>query len=195
MPATINCKVLQALCEYTCIYVQMMQKSIELLTRDGDSSQRLGLESRLESLFLGLATCLRLACNELRLDLKDLRLDLGLESETWCLATCTSAHFIHRSKTNHSVNSLISNSEQFTARHAHCKIIRILQCDGQRDGQTDGQNYDSQDRASIAASRGKNVIHRLSRLKLPTLTYRRLWGDMIEVFLPRDAMLARSWES
>jgi len=25
-----------------------------------------------------------------------------------------------------------------------------------RDGQTDGQNYDSQDRASIAASRGKN---------------------------------------
>ena len=24
------------------------------------------------------------------------------------------------------------------------------------DGQTDGQNYDSQDRASIAASRGKN---------------------------------------
>jgi len=25
------------------------------------------------------------------------------------------------------------------------------------DGQTDGQNYDSQDRASIAASRGKNA--------------------------------------
>jgi len=25
------------------------------------------------------------------------------------------------------------------------------------DGQTDGQNYDSQDRASIAASRGKNL--------------------------------------
>jgi len=32
-------------------------------------------------------------------------------------------------------------------------------CDRQRDGQTDGQNYDSQDRTSIA-SRGKN--HRLS---------------------------------
>ena len=29
-------------------------------------------------------------------------------------------------------------------------------CDGQTDGRTDGQNYDSQDRASIAASRGKN---------------------------------------
>jgi len=28
--------------------------------------------------------------------------------------------------------------------------------DRQTDGQTDGQNYDSQDRASIAASRGKN---------------------------------------
>jgi len=29
-------------------------------------------------------------------------------------------------------------------------------CDGQTDGRTDRQNYDSQDRASIAASRGKN---------------------------------------
>jgi len=28
-------------------------------------------------------------------------------------------------------------------------------CDRQTDGQTDGQNYDSQDRASIAASRGE----------------------------------------
>ena len=28
--------------------------------------------------------------------------------------------------------------------------------DGQTDGRIDGQNYDSQDRASIAASRGKN---------------------------------------
>ena len=28
--------------------------------------------------------------------------------------------------------------------------------DGQTDGQTDTQNYDSQDRASIAVSRGKN---------------------------------------
>jgi len=27
--------------------------------------------------------------------------------------------------------------------------------DGQTDGQTDGENHDSQDRASIAASRGK----------------------------------------
>jgi len=29
-------------------------------------------------------------------------------------------------------------------------------CDRQTAGRTDGQNYDSQDRASIAASRGKN---------------------------------------
>jgi len=28
--------------------------------------------------------------------------------------------------------------------------------DGQTDGRTEGQNYDSQDRASTAASRGKN---------------------------------------
>jgi len=27
-----------------------------------------------------------------------------------------------------------------------------------------------------------SYIHRLSRLKLPTLKYSRLWGDMIEVF-------------
>ena len=30
------------------------------------------------------------------------------------------------------------------------------ECDRRTDGRTDGQNYDSQDRASIAASRGKN---------------------------------------
>jgi len=30
------------------------------------------------------------------------------------------------------------------------------QTDRQTDGRMDGQNYDSQDRASIAASRGKN---------------------------------------
>ena len=29
-------------------------------------------------------------------------------------------------------------------------------CDRRTNGQRDGQNYDSQDRASIAASRGKN---------------------------------------
>jgi len=31
-------------------------------------------------------------------------------------------------------------------------------CDGRTDTLTDGQNYDTQDRASIAASRGKNRI-------------------------------------
>jgi len=30
--------------------------------------------------------------------------------------------------------------------------------DGQTDGRTDGQNYDFQDRASIAVSRGKNAF-------------------------------------
>jgi len=30
--------------------------------------------------------------------------------------------------------------------------------DGRTDRRTDGQNYDSQDRASIAASRGKNRL-------------------------------------
>jgi len=33
---------------------------------------------------------------------------------------------------------------------------RVYLTDGQTDGRTDGQNYDSQDRVSIAASRGKN---------------------------------------
>jgi len=32
-------------------------------------------------------------------------------------------------------------------------------CDRQTDGRTDGQNYDSQDRASIAASRGNKNYH------------------------------------
>jgi len=31
-------------------------------------------------------------------------------------------------------------------------------CDRQTDRRTDRQNYDSQDRASIAASRGKNLL-------------------------------------
>jgi len=33
-------------------------------------------------------------------------------------------------------------------------------CVGQIDSRTDGQNYDPQDRASIAASRGKNYMSR-----------------------------------
>jgi len=37
-------------------------------------------------------------------------------------------------------------------------------CDRQRDGRTDRQNYDSQDRASIAASRGKNLDWHCSSL-------------------------------
>jgi len=37
--------------------------------------------------------------------------------------------------------------------------------DRQTDRRTDGQNYDSQDRASIAASRGKNKLHEYDRMK------------------------------
>ena len=37
--------------------------------------------------------------------------------------------------------------------------------DGETDGQTDRQNYDSQDRARIAASRGKNVSEIVQFLK------------------------------
>ena len=39
---------------------------------------------------------------------------------------------------------------RFVTKHA---------CDGQTDRQTDRQNYDPQDRASISASRGKNVTN------------------------------------
>ena len=35
-------------------------------------------------------------------------------------------------------------------------LITKHACDRHSDGRTDGQNYDSQDRVSIAASRGKN---------------------------------------
>ena len=42
------------------------------------------------------------------------------------------------------------------------RFITKLACDGQTDGeaniQTDGQNYDPQDRTSIAASRGKKQL-------------------------------------
>jgi len=43
---------------------------------------------------------------------------------------------------------------RFVTKHA---------CNRQKDGQTDGQNYDSQDRASIAASRGKMMYACLCR--------------------------------
>jgi len=46
-------------------------------------------------------------------------------------------------------------------------------CDKQTDKQTDGQNYDPQDRASIAASRSKNeqlhdVCYNTATLSMPT---------------------------
>jgi len=41
-------------------------------------------------------------------------------------------------------------------------------CDGQADRQTDGQNYDSQNRASIAALRGKNKHRPIYRTELDT---------------------------
>jgi len=44
------------------------------------------------------------------------------------------------------------------------------QTDRRTDRRTDGQNYDSQDRASIDASRGKNVRLRM-QFHYPTVTY------------------------
>jgi len=46
--------------------------------------------------------------------------------------------------------------------------------DRETDGRTDGQNYGSQDRASIAASRGKNAEQYLVNLALQTAV---LYGD------------------
>jgi len=37
-------------------------------------------------------------------------------------------------------------------------LVRKHACDRRTDIRTDGQNYDSQDRASIAASRGKKDV-------------------------------------
>jgi len=37
-------------------------------------------------------------------------------------------------------------------------LVTKYACDRQTDGRTDGQNYDSQDRGRIAASRGKNGL-------------------------------------
>jgi len=42
------------------------------------------------------------------------------------------------------------------------KVMRVCYTDGQ----TDGQNYDSQDRASIAALRGKNGGNAVSGMEL-----------------------------
>ena len=97
----------------TCQCLWKSRPQVITFTPNVTFIQRWGLESEtwtwvatgVESIFWDLW----LACNDLRLDLKDLRLDLGLEA--WWLAICTSAHFIHRSKTKSSVNSLISNSE------------------------------------------------------------------------------------
>ena len=38
-------------------------------------------------------------------------------------------------------------------------------CDRRTDGRTDGQNYDSQDRTSIAASRGNERLVRVPNIK------------------------------
>ena len=58
------------------------------------------------------------------------------------------------------------NSAQLEGTTYHSGSVTKHTCDGQ----TDGQNYDSQDRASIAASRGTNytlnLVVRVSRLRL-----------------------------
>ena len=42
-------------------------------------------------------------------------------------------------------------------------------CDRQKERRTDGQNYDSQDRASIAASCGKNQVSSLLEIQCTTI--------------------------
>ena len=41
----------------------------------------------------------------------------------------------------------------------HCHKARVWRCNRETDGRTDGQNYDSQDRAGIVASCGKNATN------------------------------------
>jgi len=49
---------------------------------------------------------------------------------------------------------LVSENECIKISAVHCLVLS----QSTRDGQTDGQNYDSQDRANIAASHGKNYF-------------------------------------
>ena len=46
-------------------------------------------------------------------------------------------------------------------------LVTKLACDRRTDGRTDRQNYDSQDRASIAASRGKKADQRGREMTMP----------------------------
>jgi len=45
-----------------------------------------------------------------------------------------------------------------------CRFVKKHACDGQTDGQTDRQNYDPEDRASIASSSSKNLIYKFTRI-------------------------------
>jgi len=60
-------------------------------------------------------------------------------------------------------------------------LVTKQACDRRTDGQSDGQNYDSQDRASIAATRGKNrqsSIH--SGTTLVSITMSSTYGRLHE---------------
>jgi len=72
--------------------------------------------------------------------------------------------------------------------------------DGRTDAQTDGQNYDSQDRASIAASRGKNQfdVHDVGRgssvvgeLKVNEVRSRRLDDQLVVVGVEAKRVVVR----
>jgi len=53
------------------------------------------------------------------------------------------------------------------------------------DGRTDGQNYDSQDRASIAASRGKNGGKQHVKISLlPVGVTFRHYGEILQIIIP-----------
>jgi len=60
-------------------------------------------------------------------------------------------------------------------------------CDGQTDGQTDGQNYDPQDRASTAASRGKITCRRKGGHSPGLGKLSKSWGSPFNIYSMAEA--------
>jgi len=74
----------------------------------------------------------------------------------------------------------------------------VWQTDRWADGQTDGQNYDSQDRASIAASRGKNRLAQKIHSESSS-QWSQSWGSRKRVCCGKDVWsrrdLSLKWQS
>ena len=62
----------------------------------------------------------------------------------------------------------------------------------QADGQTDGHNYDSQDRTSIAASRGKNVVKQAFEKFGKMVSCTKMGGSILTIYTSYDVFCARS---